>query len=122
MELDNTMSADGYVVFKNKEDFFNDCFELINVNGSKLKVEKNRIKDFDSIKKGDKIFSLYFGGEVAEMVVEDVKANDKTATAKVDQYLYAKLAFGEDFRNCWTCKGYALINPEGIIQSNYVIV
>jgi len=110
--IEEWVCLEGEVVFKDKHFFnFDDSnFDNIVVNERKLKVYKNRLKNFEDIKEGDIVYSTWYEGEVVAMKVENIDIDKHTAMGKLSDYCYGYLYFNDDCRECWRCGGYSVIN------------
>ena len=78
------------------------------------KINKNRLKNIDDIKNGDIVYSYFYGEDIVPMEIFNLNLEQKSAKGKLNEYLWADLSFNIDFRECWVCTGYILINVDAI--------
>lgn len=110
---------EGEVILKDKDSFDienDDNLEETKVNNRNIKLFKHSLKNFEDIKEGDKVYSTWYGGEIVDMKIKSIDKDDQTATAKLSDSCYGNLYFCSDFRQCWVCNGYTMINTEALAK------
>jgi hypothetical protein len=110
---------EGEVVLKSQKGFYlGFLFDEIDMNGTKLKMPKGRLRNIDEIKEGDLVYSTWYDGEVVAMRVEGINLESKSALGKINDSCYGNLYFENDARKCWTCDGYMFINRDALARLN----
>jgi len=85
-------------------------FEDVTIDGIDTKLNKHRLRNFEDIREGDTVFSTWYDGKPVAMKVENINPEEHTALGRLNNHCWGNLSFNDDWRKCWRCGGYSIIN------------